>query len=435
MLKRRDRLHRVLLVAVALLLQIGVLSAQSDDALLSNTPYSLFGVGELNKLGTSYTLSMGGIGIGLRDGKKINLANPASLTERDSLAFMLDFGVSQSNTLSSSGESKAAYNLFNMHHMVVTFPLYKKSAFSVGIVPYSSVGYSFKERENRPEIISEVGDVVYQREGRGGINRGFLGLSANLFEKFSVGAEAIYYFGTINKNSDIRFADGTFSAIRVGSDYVVRSFSSKFGVQYKEKLKNDLSLVAGATYLIGGKLGGDITNYTFATSSASVRDTINYAKVDETLLYIPGEIGVGVTLSKKDKWLVGLDYTRQDWSGVNFAPTPGVDFTTGTNNSFKLGFEYIPNLYDLRYYSKRLSYKGGAYYESGYMKIDGKQIGAVGLTAGITLPLIRMTNGIGIAVDVGQRGLGKESPIKERYLIFNLSFSLHDIWFLKFRYD
>ncbi|MFA6770581.1 MAG: hypothetical protein WCR71_05350, partial [Bacteroidales bacterium] len=412
------------------------LFGQSQDALSTFTPYSVFGVGDINRAGTAYNKAMGGIGIGIRENRLINILNPASLTERDTLSFLLDFGVNQKNILTETDNAKSAYNVFNMHHIVMSFPIYKKSAFSIGIIPYSSVGYSFEEVETDPAIINEMGDIRYQRYGTGGINKIFLGASVNLFKNFSLGAEGIFYFGTIDRKSDILFnSDASYRTINSGMDYVISSLSAKLGAQYFKALDNDVSFTVGATWLFGSKLSGDLTKFAYATNNSGRRDTVYFDNVKETSLEIPSELGLGVSLRKKDKWLIGFDYTRQDWSSALFAPTPGISFTPALSNAFKVGFEYIPNRYDIRYYTKRITYRGGLYYENTYMKVADKQIDAIGITLGATLPILRLSNGVGFSVDLGQRGSLKNNLVRERYIMFNLNFSLQDIWFVKYKYD
>lgn len=421
---------------MVLLLTGANLFGQNPDALSTFTPYSIFGVGDINKAGTAYNKAMGGIGIGIRENRLINILNPASLTSRDTLSFLLDIGVDQKNILSQTDNAKSAYNTFNMHHIVMSFPLYKKSAFSIGVMPYSSVGYSFEEIEKDPAIINQIGDIRYLRYGEGGINKAFVGVAMDLFKNFSIGAEGIFYFGTIDRRSDILFnSDASYRVINTGIDYVISSLSAKLGLQYYKALDNDLSLTAGATWLLGTKLSGDLSKYAFATSAAGQKDTVYFDKSENTSMEIPSEIGIGFSLRKKDKWLVGIDYTRQDWSSTQFAPTPGISFTPVVSNAFKLGFEYIPNRYDIRYYTKRITYRGGLYYENTYMKVADKQINAMGITLGATLPILRLNNGVGFSVDMGQRGSIKNNLVRERYIMFNINFSLQDIWFIKYRYD
>ena len=85
------------------------INAQETDALGTYTPYSLYGIGEISKQGTAMNRAMGGIGTGLRDNRFINYMNPASITERDTLSFMLDFGVDMKNFYNSDGKSSSAY--------------------------------------------------------------------------------------------------------------------------------------------------------------------------------------------------------------------------------------------------------------------------------------------------------------------------------------
>ncbi|MFA7459152.1 MAG: hypothetical protein WCY73_06995, partial [Bacteroidales bacterium] len=155
--------------------------AQTMDALGTFTPYSMFGVGEVVRPGTSLNRSMGGIGAGLRDNRYINYLNPASASARDSLSFMLDFGLMQNNFMNTDGIRSSAYNAFNMHHIIMSFPIWKSSAMQMGIIPYSNVGYRFVEDESREDILANVGAFRYYHYGQGSINQAFAAFSATFF--------------------------------------------------------------------------------------------------------------------------------------------------------------------------------------------------------------------------------------------------------------
>ena len=133
--------------ALLLVFSVFQLKGQRIDALGSYSPYSLFGVGQIFSEGSAYNYSMGGIGIGMRDNGYINYVNPASITARDTLAFMFDFGVNEKNSYNRDNLTKSAYNIFNMQNIAFTFPIYKSSAFIVGLAPYSDIGYKFQKTE------------------------------------------------------------------------------------------------------------------------------------------------------------------------------------------------------------------------------------------------------------------------------------------------
>ena len=85
------------LLLVLLMVVFQGVKAQNTDALGTFTPYSLFGIGEIERQGTAFNRAMGGIGVGIRDNRFINYLNPASITARDTLSFMLDIGVDSKN--------------------------------------------------------------------------------------------------------------------------------------------------------------------------------------------------------------------------------------------------------------------------------------------------------------------------------------------------
>lgn len=424
------------IIALFLVLIGGSAFAQDTDALGTYTPYSLFGVGELDKAGTSFNKGMGGVGIGVRDNRYINYLNPASITARDTLSFMLDFGLNQKNFYSTDGDLNSAFNTTNMQNIMFTAPIYRKSAFIVGITPYSNIGYKFRKNETDVETIAKYGDIAYEKYGNGSINQFFFGAATNIGDHFSVGAEMHYYFGKLTRNSNVEFVtDFSMRDIKTGWDYKVNAMSGRAGVQYFNNVGNGIELTAGATYRFATDLKGNYSRFVKAVSKSNKIDTIKIESTPGYKVEIPSELGLGFTLRKADKWMVGFDYLMQDWNGSHFGETAGVDFEATTSNSFKLGFEYIPNRYDIRYYLKRVTYRFGAYYDQTYLNIGGNQVNAAGITFGMSMPVFRLYNAITWSVDFGQRGSLENNMVRERYIQFNFNLNLHDLWFIKRKYN
>lgn len=407
------------------------LSAQTTDALGTYSPYSMFGIGEIEKGGTAFNYSMGGIGIGIRDNRFINYLNPASITERDTLSFMLDFGVHQKNFYNTDFKTTSAYNVFNMRNILITMPIWRKSAFIIGITPFSNTGYKFESSEDDDHLVSQLGDIKYQKYGTGNINQLFIGASLVFLKNFSFGAEAIYYFGSLNKRSNVIYNTvSTHNSLYTGWEYKVHSFSGKFGLQYEQPIKKSNSILTlGITYRLGNEMKGDIIRYAYSAS-----DTVLYNNVNDIKIKIASEMGAGFSFRQKDKWLVGFDYLRQNWKNSSFN-SPGVDFQPQVSQSFRAGFEIIPNRYDARYYMKRVTYRAGAYYDKSYISFNGHQVNSFGVTFGMSLPIYKWYNAVSFAVDLGQRGMKKDELVRERYVNFIININLHDIWFIKYRYD
>ena len=446
------KIESILVVAAALLMLFPAqLRAQDDNPLagIGYSPYSLFGFGDLVRQGTTYNTMMGGIGIGDRNVRNINILNPAGITARELKSFMVDFGLENRNVIyegnaarsispTASGVQRSASNTFNMHNLVVSFPIASQGAFKVGIMPYSSVNYDFEAHETSDELIASVGDITYTRTGRGGLYKAFLGAGVTLFDRLSLGIDANYYFGRIVRSSSATFENATsYRYLETGWRDNVNCFGAKAGLQYSQPLTKALVATVGVTYDFNTKLRGSQTRFAYGEYSAT--DTI-YHKVSNLENYaIPGEIGAGITLRYSDQWMIGFDYTRQDWSKVDFGGYPGVDFSSGVAQNFRAGFEVTPNRYDVRsgfgHFLRRVTYRGGAYHERSFMQLGGHPVAATGITLGFGLPVFRYYNSLNLGVDIGQRGTLKSNQIRERYFLITISFNLHDIWFIKPLYN
>ena len=434
------KIDRVFLTAVFLI--ISICSSAQSGTYGAYSPYSIYGIGEISKQGTAYNKSMGGVGIASRNKRFINYLNPAAVSARDTLSFMADFGLSQKNTVFAQEGAKSAKNTFNIYDFVMSFPIYKSSAFMVGITPFSDVGYDFSSIETDPNIIGNTGNITYDSFGTGSVYQIFAAAGATFWKRFSVGAELLFLFGNIDKVTNMNFSDASYRSLNSGHDLTVRGVTGKFGVQYEQKLGSNVSMIVGGTYRLKTSMRGYSTDYKYAVQS-SVTDTLRYNQgvlKDEGLKF-GDEIGVGLSIKGGEKWSAEFDYLRSDWSNSGMEKAPGFSsvgkssFTSSVSQSFRAGFEIVPNRNDIRYYLRRCAYRAGVYYDQSYYKLDGHDVNAIGVTLGITLPVFRLYNGISLGVDMGQRGSKKNDMIRERYAMFVIGFNIHDIWFQKPRYN
>ena len=434
-MRRIDFIGKYLLAALIVMVSAFGVYAQQTDALGTYTPYSLYGIGDIEKQGTSFNKGMGGIGTGVRDVRFINYLNPASITARDTLSFMLDFGGSQKNFYNSDGNASSAFNTAGMQNVIFTAPIHNKTAFIVGVTPYSNIGYKFQTAETNKELVSKYGNIVYEKYGTGSINQLFVGGAFNITKFFAVGGEMVYYFGALNRYSNILFkSDNSFRNISSGWDYDVNALSGRFGAQLFFPIGKKVEVVAGGTYRLATNLKGDYTKYIYAGLSPN-QDTISFATTNNMQMEIPTEISAGISVRVKEKWMVGFDYVKQDWKPAAVENMSIEGFKPSASQSYRFGVEYIPNMYDIRYYMKRVTYRFGAYYDESYINIGGNQVNAAGLTFGMSMPVFRWYNAVSWSVDLGQRGALKNDMVRERYVQFNLNVNLHDLWFIKKKYQ
>ena len=434
------KIERIFLLSVFLIISVCV-SAQ-DGTYGAYSPYSIYGIGDISQDGTAFNKSMGGVGLATRNRRFINYLNPAAVTARDSLSFMADFGLQQSNKVYRQGDLRSAHNTFNIYNFVMSFPIYRSSAFMVGITPFSDVGYDFSSIETDPNIIGQTGNISYDSYGTGSVYQVFAGAGVTFWKRLSIGAEAIYYFGNIDKVTNMDYSNSSYRSVNSGSDLMVRGTTGKFGLQYEQKLGGDVSMIIGATYRMSTSLKGMALNYRYANQD-SVTDTLKYQENDlrKAGLKFADELGVGISVKGGEKWTAEFNYLRSDWRNSGFDSASGFSvksdtetFSSTVSQSFRAGFEIVPNRNDIRYYLRKCAYRAGVYYDQSYYKMNGNNVNSMGITLGVTLPVFRLYNGLTLGVDLGQRSSTRNNMIRERYATFVVGFNIHDIWFQKVQY-
>ena len=210
------------LLLVLFFLVAGVVCASAQKS-----PYGRFGYGDLSSPVFSASGAMGGIGYGLRDSKMVNALNPASYSSVDSLSFLFDIGAYMNAAWYKDGVNKSNTFEGNIDHIGLSFRLFKGMGLSVGMVPFSSAGYSFGGQEISPDNTT----VTNKYTGTGGFNRVYLGLGYSPFKNFSFGANVAYFFGRTEYITLQTLGDGVFGN-RYSQKMHVNGVMADVGVQY-----------------------------------------------------------------------------------------------------------------------------------------------------------------------------------------------------------
>lgn len=420
--------------------------AQSSGEFSAYSPYSVYGIGDMINQGTPFNRSMGGVGVASRNNRYINVLNPASMTERDTLSVMADVSGGSFNKLFKEGNIKSADNMVNITGINVSLPIsykYHIAAFA-GIAPYSSTGYTCVANESDYSVIGKTGSISYTQNGQGSVYDVYAGLAWTLWKRLSIGVQYLYYFGYTNKSFTETFSSTEYSGLTDKYVMKLKSHNVKFGLQYDQPIGKKVKLCVGGTYSLSPKILGTSEHFVSASSliSDNIKHDIIYLENLDKAPRIAPELGTGIALNISDRIRLEFDYVRSDWTECNFETTPGFyvnglngkGFSSTVSDSFRAGFEITPNRNDIRYYYKKITYRAGAYYTRESFKVDGNQINSMGITLGATLPIYRWSNGFTAAVELGQRGSLKDNLIRERYVNVTVGINMYDIWFQKHQY-
>ena len=416
------------LCALLLTMVTGMAIAQNN----TNSPYTRYGYGDLSDQSFGNSKAMGGIAFGLRDGAQINPLNPASYTAIDSLTFLFEGGVSLQNmNISGSGVKLNAKNS-SFDYLAMQFRLHPRIAMSIGLLPFSNVGYSVSD--------SKVDNGVSQTRsftGDGGLHQLYGGIGVKVLKNLSLGVNASYFWGDITRTRTIIYPATSESYSYIQQMGVsISDYKLDFGTQYTLDFNKKHSMTIGAVFSPKHKLNNDYT----VTTQVS---TTNSNNLDATL-ELPNTFGVGFTYNYDKRLTVGADYSLQQWSKTKFGVNTSDDavredfnetYTYCNRHKVSVGAEYIPNLMG-RSYLSHIKYRLGAYYTTPYYKIGGKEATReYGVTAGFGLTVPRSSSILSIS---GQfvRISGQESAfVNENIFRVSIGLTFNERWFFKRRVE
>ncbi len=384
----------------------------------TSSPYSIFGIGEIETRDFGRTTGMGNVGIGMKSVNFLNRSNPAGLSGIDTLTFILDFtGALKLATYSTKTEREHVTD-FNFKNLSVGFRVAKRWTTSVGLSPYSSVGYDVVAPQ-AIEGTSEFFNVRYT--GDGGINQFYWGNAIELFRGFSLGVSAGYYFGSINANEDA-------SALYIQRTSSVNKVHFDFGLQYSRLIGHSI-LTVGGIYGYQDKI--KLNHHETVSSGSSVLkdqgDGYTYA-------YIPTTYGFGFSLSRyknRSEWVIAADYKYQNW-GVDHSLQSGISYTN--SHLYSVGIQVTPKPAMATNYLQIMRYQIGGSYNQSYLKVNGHQVDDYSLSVGVGLPF-RNRSYINIAANFGHSASGGRGGIVENYTLISVNLSLIELWFAKRKYD
>lgn len=383
------------------------------------SPYSMYGIGELETGEYGKNAGMAGVSIGLRNPGFLNSSNPASISAIDSLSFLYDFSASAKWSSFHSGNSTENTTNANFKKLAMGFMVVPRWAISLGIIPYSTVGYKIKTTQ---EIEGTGGSVIGANfSGSGGINKFYISNAFRFTPKISFGINTSYLIGSINNTELI-------NGWSIEKNSNVKKLYFDFGMQYADFITNNISFVFGFIYGYGSSI--------IMNNSLTVTDDAGNTMQDEITgtekQYLPMFYGIGVSVSLNNMFTVAADYQYQKLSKIK-SNYSNVYFTDV--HKLKLGIELQNNKNYYDNYFQRIHYQTGIVIENSYLTINSNNPLSYGLCFGLGLPL-RNTALINLSFEFGKTGSNSGyGQIKEDYTKLNLSISFKDIWFLKRKYE
>ena len=406
-------------------------SAQAQ--LISNTPYSRYGLGEINEnYGSIRNAGMAGVGVSAANSYQPNTANPALLYYNSITNFTMGISGQVKNVKSETDSQRNGNG--NLNNVSLSVPVTKRWSSAVGLRPFSTVNYQVNvsdQVEGNPQAT-----IFREYVGTGGLSEVYFAHGIKVAGGLTVGGSASYLFGNIANESASTISDPEQLTVDQERLTIVDrtsygDFLFRAGANYRQKLSDKLFVGAGAVYSFKSELDAE-RKITYERSSQPIFP----ADSAENSMTIPASLRAGISIDNGSNFTVAADFASYKWSDYrNFEGVNG-----GLEDSYRaaVGAEFTPEPTSINYL-KRIMYRGGLYYAELPYVLNGQRITDKGITAGATLPIGRSTlydlYQLNVSFGYGQRGTTENGLVKEDYLQFGLEFTVNSRWFIKRRVE
>lgn len=465
----------------------------------TSSPYSRYGLGELQEKEFVNQAAMGGLSYGLVNDTVspfyINIGNPASYSGIRLTTF--DAAIKTTTYRLQSSTTSKVLNNTSLGYLSLGFPLGKRGGGAFGLLPYSSVGYNISDSDTN--LFGEEVDFNY--EGSGGLNQFYAGAAIRPFlnapsrflrsqdyvelktagnydkisrilwqqrtlSSISLGINGSYVFGNLNNVRRVIYTAPYHFNTKVTETTHVGDFTTDFGLQFsmiKDSIKvvmrdslgnrippfkrdiEDVKVTFGVTAGLPASLYASQSQLiqTYDLTSLGIenfKDTIVNIEGREGTIDIPLSLGGGFTIKKGNRWLVGADYHTQQWSQLAV-----LGESSGLKNSTRvaLGAQYVPgNREGSASYWNRINYRAGVKYRQTYLELRNTRLDEYSVSLGVGLPLRIVKVGpqythsiVNISIEAGQRGTLENNLIREQFVRGMVSFTLNDRWFIPRKFD
>lgn len=403
----------------------------------TNNPFSRFGVGELYYQGFGQNRALGHAGLALYSYYYFSKLNPASYTAAGRHHVIFSFAFNEKVNRFQTQDSTVYSNVGDFSHIAALIPINKRIYVSLGITPYSGVGYNINVYDT---ISDNLQTTRYQTnyDGSGGINQGYLGVGIKLLRHLSLGSNVYYRWGSFDRYSTLTVGEPNFlSKSYFKYNFIHNGFAADFGAIWNDTIidKEDrqvLNYSFGAIYSPNSTLSGiekRLVSQYMKLYNIEFYDTLRNDTLEHYTLRLASSFGIGLAFTYRKSLTIVADYLQQNWQGVKV-----LDMDNELKNSqlFAVGLQYCADPFSSKYL-KTIRFRIGGFIHKTYLKLNNVPIQTNGVTFGVSLPA--KSAFVNLSVELGSKGTLSNNLFKEDYVLFNIDLTMHDFWFIKRKYQ
>jgi hypothetical protein len=369
--------------------------------------FSGLGYGIIESFSSSRAVAMGNAGLALQDSTALNFANPALLAGMRYAR--IGVGGYVSRQWMSDDQASDVDDWAQVEYFGLSLPLHQTLALAALFYPYSRIEFRYGWQ-------GALEGVPYHQtyEGIGGLTRASLNLAWSPSPLLDIGAAGSAIWGEVEDTRGSFFDAVGYQDVQFNTSKQWLAFGGIFGIVIKPHPAYSL----GFTFEPEVPIHLD-QDFFYTTEDSSVATETDYR--------LAARYGAGFSYHASPTWLLAAQAVVTPWSGVGELPDTSLVYQDSYDLSF--GAEWSPAHWKAERFFKRLQYRFGARYESGYVQSAGNPVRGYFGSLGLGYPFHEGRDRFDVSIEFGRRGELAANNGEEQILKLRLGLNFGESWF------
>lgn len=393
------------------------------------SPYSQFGIGDLEDNYYNRTAGMSNTGIAYRSNRYLINNNPASFTSLADQYFSMETGV-RGSLVNYYGKPVNPQSTqsgdITFRRLAMGIKPSKHWGTSIGLVPFSTQNYEFDQPYYLQGSSTEIANHYFQ--GHGSLNKVYWSNAYEFFHHLSLGIEGSYLFGQLNQKDILQNPSNGASLVSTTNTIDLSNLYVVYGMQAYGRIGKKWNYSIGGTFSNKTDLLASYDKVVQGPDSSILQNPV----LPQNYLTLPYTYGGGLSVTYNQKYTFVADFKYQDWSSVAAKNTyPGKGYTLGPAYRGSTGFEisrqrsFYNNRVELSYF------QAGLYYGDTYVQVNGQQIKDMGATMAFGINSLKSPLAYSIVFQYGIKGTTKNDLVRQNYANITFVINYGSIWYTK----
>ncbi len=428
----------------------------------STSPYSYYGLGEMEGMENATLGALGNSKITYFDSTVLNYNNPASYNTLGKGQPIFSTGLSSRMSHYQQAEIKNFDKSVTLNHFAFGLSFGKHFGVAIGLKPYSRRGYNFYELEG---VGTDTLKHIYT--GSGSTTEAFFGFSSDIIHlkkvRLAIGSNIGYVFSNVTntRTSNLIGSDSNSGGVYITKNEL-KAIHYQFGMYYNQKLNEQNEFSFSAVYEPSQDFFGYQSNTMYYAPLIS--NPLSFVTLTATGL-VPNHFKVAPTTtfglnyrfqftdikkgnqSRKSEISVHASFNITDWTKFK-SISEGIetDFHFQATTKTTIGLQYSPEIYNNEKAAhgniiEKTKYRFGAYTYNLPFTQNNLKIVDKGLTIGLGIPILtqRSQSSVNLGFAYGNRGTSDNTLLSEKYYSINIGLtfapSIFERWFVKRKLD